>query len=164
MNILPDGQLVAVKTLGSISCHWLVSSNFSQCCSHDANKQTLLLFYFTPTPDRHKCLLDRLAPGTVQPPQLISFLASCLLVNTDEMSKRMCGYRALTMIMFWVIVISKLHIMNTDCIGDVEDEGKGLCISTQGAVIRFYYLQTSIALELEEERTQRRVFLCLENT
>lgn len=33
------------------------------------NKQTLLLFLFTPTPQSHNCLLDGLAPGTVQPPQ-----------------------------------------------------------------------------------------------
>lgn len=94
MNSLPDGQLVGVKSLGSTNCHWLVSSNFSPCCSHDASKQTPLLFCFTPVSERHKCLLDGLAPGIVQPPQLISFLASCLLVNIDEMSKRMCGYGA----------------------------------------------------------------------
>lgn len=64
------------------------------------------------------------------------------------------------MIMLLVIIISKLHIMNIDCIGDVEDGGKGLCISIQGIVIRVYHLQTSIALDLEEERMHSRVFLC----
>lgn len=35
-----------------------------------------------------------------------------------------------------------------------------MCISIQGIVIRVHYLQTSIALESEEERIHSRVFLC----
>lgn len=68
--------------------------DFSQCCSHDASKQTLLLCHFPPMPKSHKCLLDVLATGLVQPPQLVSFLAGCLLVNISGVSKRLCGYRA----------------------------------------------------------------------
>lgn len=67
------------------------------------------------------------------------------------------------MIMLSVIIISKLHIMNTDCIGDVEDGEEGLCISIRGRVIRVYRLQTSTALELKEERPHSRVFPSLEN-
>ena len=39
------------------------------------------------------------------------------------------------MIMLLIIIISKLHIMNTDCIGDVGDGGKDF-ISIQKIVIR----------------------------
>ena len=45
------------------------------------------------------------------------------------------GQKAMTMIMLLVIIISKLHIRNTDCIGDVGDGGKDLFISIQGTVI-----------------------------
>lgn len=45
-----DQQLACFKNLGSTNWYSLVRSNFSQCCFHDANRQTLLLFHFTPTP------------------------------------------------------------------------------------------------------------------
>lgn len=44
------------------------------------------------------------------------------------------------MIMLLIIIIFKLYIMNTDCIGDVGDGGKDF-ISIQKIVIRVYHYQ-----------------------
>lgn len=95
LDILPHGQLDGLQSWAPpTSTAW--SGVISPMLSHDASGQTLLLFHFAPTPQSHKCLLDGLAPGIVQPPQWTSFLASCLLVNTEGVSKRLCGYRAMT--------------------------------------------------------------------
>lgn len=45
------------------------------------------------------------------------------------------GEKAMTVITLSVIIISKLHIRNTDCIGNVGDGRKDLFISIQGTVI-----------------------------